>query len=390
MRFWKPAQASRPAVKKVSQMIDSRSHKQKKYISLMLVPSYSAGKVRSLRVPQAVFYGVIAAVLAIGLTVAGMYLRSNYFAQAVSHISDELSETRDAFSEFQTASALAEGELLDAAAELYEQLNEENMLAWLEMQRQQRRQQYDLGDIWEHINTLEGLVYELDRQRCHALAFFRTRSIIPAVAEILPELEAAQAYLLELRPDTNDYAPGIRLLGTGVPAGFSQEYLIDRIFALSDELYLQRLMLESLESYRQQVNIYLHNFPTLMPIEGGIVTSGFGFRTDPIEGDIRQHLGVDIPAPMGTPIMAGGGGTVIFSGWRTGFGNTVFIDHGLGIVTLYAHNTLNLVYVGQRVERGQVIAYVGSTGRSLSPHLHYEVHVNGRPVNPVAFLLEGN
>lgn len=102
----------------------------------------------------------------------------------------------------------------------------------------------------------------------------------------------------------------------------------------------------------------------------------------------EHHGGVDIPAPTGTPIRAAGGGTIIYAGWRNGYGNTVKIDHGHGIVTLYAHNTRNNVHVGQRVERGDIIAYVGSTGRSTGPHLHYEVQINGVARNPVPFLLE--
>ncbi|MCL1862477.1 MAG: M23 family metallopeptidase, partial [Defluviitaleaceae bacterium] len=132
----------------------------------------------------------------------------------------------------------------------------------------------------------------------------------------------------------------------------------------------------------------LSNYPTLMPIIGGRITSGFGSRRDPITGRTAFHEGVDIPAPSGTPIHAAGGGTVSYSGWRGGYGNVVFIDHGSGLQTRYAHNTRNLVTVGQRVERGDVIAYVGSTGRSLSPHLHYEVLRNGNQINPVPFITE--
>jgi murein DD-endopeptidase MepM/ murein hydrolase activator NlpD len=101
-----------------------------------------------------------------------------------------------------------------------------------------------------------------------------------------------------------------------------------------------------------------------------------------------MHNGIDISAPSGTPILATGGGTVTFSGWQGAYGHKVIIDHGFGIRTVYAHNSRNLVSVGQVVERGDHIANVGSTGNSTGPHVHYEVLVNGTAVNPVNFFLE--
>ncbi|MCL1844923.1 MAG: M23 family metallopeptidase, partial [Defluviitaleaceae bacterium] len=109
---------------------------------------------------------------------------------------------------------------------------------------------------------------------------------------------------------------------------------------------------------------------------------------DPITGRTAFHEGIDIPAPTGTPIMAAGGGTVVFVGWRTGFGNVVEIEHGFGLMTRYAHNSRNAVTVGQRVERGDIVAYVGSTGRAISSHLHYEIILNDHPVNPQNYIWE--
>lgn len=123
------------------------------------------------------------------------------------------------------------------------------------------------------------------------------------------------------------------------------------------------------------------------PVPGrSTISSGYGNRRSPITGRSEFHTGIDIPAPSGTNIIAGDSGRIIFSGWMNGYGNTIIIDHGGGISTLYAHNSSNLVSVGQSVERGQVIGEVGTTGFSTGNHLHFEVRVNGSHVNPMTYL----
>ncbi|MCT4507656.1 MAG: peptidoglycan DD-metalloendopeptidase family protein [Tepidibacter sp.] len=116
------------------------------------------------------------------------------------------------------------------------------------------------------------------------------------------------------------------------------------------------------------------------------ITSYFGYRIHPVLKTKKLHTGVDIGAPMGASIVAANDGKVMFSGWKGGYGNTVMIDHGGGIVTLYAHNSKLLVKNGQKVKRGQAIAKAGSTGRSTGPHCHFEVRKNGKYVNPLPLL----
>lgn len=118
----------------------------------------------------------------------------------------------------------------------------------------------------------------------------------------------------------------------------------------------------------------------------GVITSGFGARMHPILGRYTNHHGIDFGAPMGAPIYAPDNGEVIYAGWYGGYGKVVIIDHGGDITTLFGHTSRYVVGAGKRVKKGQVIAYVGSTGMSTGPHLHFEVRRNGAAINPMAFL----
>ncbi|EHG21558.1 hypothetical protein HMPREF9334_00975 [Selenomonas infelix ATCC 43532] len=124
-----------------------------------------------------------------------------------------------------------------------------------------------------------------------------------------------------------------------------------------------------------------HTTPSIWPA-AGYVSSPYGLRFNGTE----FHQGIDIAADMGAPIVATADGVVTAAGWNGGYGNMVDVDHGGGIVTRYGHASAVAVTVGQQVRRGEVIAYVGSTGRSTGPHVHYEVRVDGQPVNPAGYL----
>ncbi|MBW2472609.1 MAG: M23 family metallopeptidase, partial [Deltaproteobacteria bacterium] len=118
----------------------------------------------------------------------------------------------------------------------------------------------------------------------------------------------------------------------------------------------------------------------------GAISSGFGMRIHPITGQNRMHNGVDMDGATGDPIRAVKSGRVILAGTKGGYGTTVMIDHGGGMVTLYAHQSGLEVSTGDRVSAGQVIGYVGSTGVSTGPHLHFEVRINGQPTDPAKYL----
>jgi murein DD-endopeptidase MepM/ murein hydrolase activator NlpD len=129
--------------------------------------------------------------------------------------------------------------------------------------------------------------------------------------------------------------------------------------------------------------------PTSKPVDVS-VGSGFGFRTDPFTGQAALHTGLDFPAEVGTPVMAAAGGVVQLSEYQPQYGNVVELDHGQGLVTRYAHNSKVLVKTGDIVKRSQVIAEVGTTGRSTGPHLHFEVRVEGIAQDPAKFLAAGD
>lgn len=134
----------------------------------------------------------------------------------------------------------------------------------------------------------------------------------------------------------------------------------------------------------QQKDIYLA-MPRGWPATGN-VTSPYGRREHPVHGGDEFHSGIDISAPPGTPVHATADGVVSFSGWNGGSGNLVVLEHGFGFSSFFAHNKKNTVTVGQRVKRGDVVAYAGSTGNATGPHIHYEIWKDGKPVNPKPFI----
>jgi murein DD-endopeptidase MepM/ murein hydrolase activator NlpD len=127
--------------------------------------------------------------------------------------------------------------------------------------------------------------------------------------------------------------------------------------------------------------------PSAEPVHGTNFTSGYGVRSDPFRGRAAMHAGIDLAGPIGTPIYATADGVVGRSEWNSGgYGNLVELDHGHGIQTRYGHLSKSMVTAGQKVKRGDMIALMGSTGRSTGSHLHYEVRIDGKAVNPVPFL----
>ena len=144
---------------------------------------------------------------------------------------------------------------------------------------------------------------------------------------------------------------------------------------------------EKLTEFYETQKVLLASTPSVWPVRG-YLSSQFGNRTDPFTGQFDFHPGIDVSTPSGTKVQAPADGVVVSCGVKGAYGNAMVIDHGYGVVTRYAHLSAFAVKPGQRVRRGDVIAYVGQTGRSTAPHLHYEVWVKDKLQNPIHYILD--
>lgn len=157
---------------------------------------------------------------------------------------------------------------------------------------------------------------------------------------------------------------------------------------LKKQLYLQSKSYDDLMKLAKNNEARLQHLPAIQPVLNKDLkrtASGYGWRIDPVYRTRRFHEGMDFTAPSGTDIFATGDGTIIFTGWKQGYGNCIDIDHGFGYMTRYGHCSRIISNRGQKVKRGDVIGLVGSTGKSTGPHLHYEVHFRGKVMNPQNF-----
>lgn len=175
--------------------------------------------------------------------------------------------------------------------------------------------------------------------------------------------------------------------------GFSNSELVTKVSKkadqLSKQLYIQSKSFDEIISLVTNKTEMLASIPAIQPVSNknlSRMASGFGYRIHPIYKTRKFHYGMDFSAPAGTPIYATGDGKISkVRRSRKGLGNHVIINHGYGYKTLYAHMTKYIVKKGQKVKRGEIIGYVGSTGTSVAPHLHYEVHKDNKKINPVNF-----
>lgn len=215
---------------------------------------------------------------------------------------------------------------------------------------------------------------------------------IKAERELILEKRAAlerdHAVILELQRAADDKKKVIearkqdreRVLGAAVSERDSAEK------AYQELLETSRQIQQMIRSQRRGSGAVSGTGALMWPTAATIITSPYGTRTHPIFGTTRYHSGIDIGADYGDTVVAADSGTVIYSGWMGGYGKAVIIDHNNGLSTLYGHNSELLVSEGQQVRKGQAISRVGSTGYSTGPHLHFEVRLNGEPVDPMGYL----
>ncbi|OSY86913.1 peptidase M23 [Tenacibaculum holothuriorum] len=174
--------------------------------------------------------------------------------------------------------------------------------------------------------------------------------------------------------------------------GFNNSEMIKdvtkKIDVLSKQMVVQSKSLDEIVNLAREKHKMLAAIPAILPVKNQDLTrtaSGYGMRMHPILKVWKMHNGMDFTAPTGTPIFASGNGKVVKAHRSSTFGKVIYIDHGYGYTTIYAHMSKMVARKGQKVKRGDLIGYVGNTGRSAAPHLHYEVHKNGRPVNPIYY-----
>lgn len=277
-------------------------------------------------------------------------------------------------------------------------------LAWLakaavtHTQLERQRHQQQLAELQRKNEQLQSLMAHKEKEREQMVKLAEARS-----EELWLELDSRDQELEKLwklvgkKPSTSAEPKRRALAGSraGQPGGSTLEVkrryrnLMNQLQSREQEMAnlsqaAKDYRAQRLAEYRERL---ASRTPSLWPAHG-FFSSSFGHRIHPVYGTGRFHSGCDISAPTGTEIRAAAAGTVITSGWMGGYGNSIEIDHGSGVTTLYAHCSELLVPVGTVVSKGQPIARVGSTGVSTGPHLHYEVHLGGVAVDPAPYLKE--
>jgi murein DD-endopeptidase MepM/ murein hydrolase activator NlpD len=195
------------------------------------------------------------------------------------------------------------------------------------------------------------------------------------------DLKVRELVNLEVKGSGMNFAGGV----SSIKSSNVAEALNEKAEALEREIKVREKSLGELAEYLEDRKSLFMATPSLWPSRG-FVTSEFGWRRDPISGVGEFHEGVDISSPYGTQVKAAAEGVVIISGPDGGYGRAVVIDHGYGIVTRYAHLSRSFLAVGHKVKKGGVVGAVGNSGKSTGPHVHYEVRIDGVPVNPLKYL----
>lgn len=235
---------------------------------------------------------------------------------------------------------------------------------------------YDI--LKDDYSTLNGKVKTLQQQMAELEQ--RDNKVYRSIFEANPLPDSARAKLIEQKKELAKVnIKGDDELGTDIAQALNN---------ITARVAYQFGSYDVIDKLIKNQGDKLSSIPAIQPVSNkdlNRIASGFGMRIHPIYGIAKMHSGLDFTAPQGTPIYATGDGVVTTSGVGSGTGNHVIINHGYGYETVYMHMVRIKAREGQRVKRGEVIGWVGSTGASTGPHCHYEVHINGTPVDPVYF-----
>ena len=255
---------------------------------------------------------------------------------------------------------------------------------------------YEYNDVKDKVWELQAAREELMKQKAQVQGFALNLLDYKRQMFLLRDLDAKLRRVVSLGP--RDRAR--QVIGIGGPDGAGIQDLAElgekkqdealkemhnELSQLKGAASKQETSLQMLIEYFEDKRSIYASTPQVWPVRGW-VTSPFGKRTSPFTGIPTFHEGLDIAAQTGTPVVAPADGVVLKAGFSSGYGNMVEISHGYGIRTVFGHNSRLNVKVGQQVKRGDIISYVGDTGSSTGPHLHYEVRLNGLPVNPRKYL----
>ncbi len=234
-------------------------------------------------------------------------------------------------------------------------------------------------ELQEHLQVMEAQAKKLDQRM--AQLEDRDNEVYRAIFEANPIPDSARAREIEQQAEL---ARVLRLSQSDLESS-----IIQTLQVLENRMTVQEKSYAQITNFIRNKEDLLASTPAIQPVSNSDLkrmASGYGYRIDPIYKTTRFHAGLDFTAPQGTPIYATANGTVKVAGNQgNGYGNHVVVNHGYGYETLYGHMYRVKARPGQRVKRGEIIGYVGSTGKSTGPHCHYEVHKNGRPMDPVYF-----
>jgi murein DD-endopeptidase MepM/ murein hydrolase activator NlpD len=247
-----------------------------------------------------------------------------------------------------------------------------------------------VGILMVHFTQVAAEVYQLRAQ--NRVLAGRNKEYERSAVELQTKIGDLQSVVnkLGVMAGLDQVLPDPKLGGVGgVPSQEAVAPLIDpsTMHAMHDDVSSLAERSHRLEDFYKGQRALLSSTPSVWPVRG-YLSAGFGNRVDPFTGQPDFHPGIDVATPTGSRVQAPADGVVVFVGPKGGYGNAIVIDHQYGVVTRYAHLSAFNVRPGQRVKRGDVIGFVGSTGKSTAPHLHYEVWVHDQAQNPIHFILD--